>query len=310
MLLDARAMLQSQRPQLLARLREAAGKRRSTTRSPAAPRRRRSSPRSTVTPGQLTLVETSTMDESVIRGNLKRVVENLCYDELQQLNRGVGFLLDAPRSRDRRQPARARHDRRRVRGRAEGRPDRDADQVPGAEGAEPDVAVRDQRDLRRPEQASCRAEDRPGRAARPVNLAGPADRARQDGKRRDAAGPVPPPVAEVDVMAMFQRMFAGGAAFRPQAAPMAGNPQQAMGQAAPGMPQVDVPQFGAPPSQAPMRASFLRRARAIRVSVDPDAGERTGAAVGDPHVRAARPHAVRLRPGRADHLHASTCTKA
>ena len=49
-----------------------------------------------MTPGQLTLVETATMDESVVRGNLKRVVENLCYDELQQLNRGVGFLLERP----------------------------------------------------------------------------------------------------------------------------------------------------------------------------------------------------------------------
>jgi hypothetical protein len=45
---------------------------------------------------KLTLVDTSAMDESVITGNITRVVENLCHDELQQLNRGMGHLLGRP----------------------------------------------------------------------------------------------------------------------------------------------------------------------------------------------------------------------
>jgi hypothetical protein len=36
------------------------------------------------------------MDESVVIGNITRVVENLCHDELQLLNRGVGHLLGDP----------------------------------------------------------------------------------------------------------------------------------------------------------------------------------------------------------------------
>jgi len=45
---------------------------------------------------QLTLVETSSMDESVITGNIVRIVENLCHDELASLNRGIGHLLGRP----------------------------------------------------------------------------------------------------------------------------------------------------------------------------------------------------------------------
>lgn len=45
---------------------------------------------------KLTLVDTSAMDESVITGNITRVVENLCHDELQTLNRGVGHLMGRP----------------------------------------------------------------------------------------------------------------------------------------------------------------------------------------------------------------------
>jgi hypothetical protein len=44
----------------------------------------------------LTLVETSSMDESVLTGNITRIVENLSHDELQTLNRGLGFLLGKP----------------------------------------------------------------------------------------------------------------------------------------------------------------------------------------------------------------------
>jgi hypothetical protein len=45
---------------------------------------------------QLTLVDTSSMDESVITGNIVRIVENLCHDELGALNRGMGHLLGRP----------------------------------------------------------------------------------------------------------------------------------------------------------------------------------------------------------------------
>ena len=44
----------------------------------------------------LTLVDTSSMDESVITGNIVRILENLCHDELLTLNRAVGHLLGRP----------------------------------------------------------------------------------------------------------------------------------------------------------------------------------------------------------------------
>jgi len=44
----------------------------------------------------LTLVDTSAMDESVLSSNIVRVVENQCESELRELNRGVGFLLGRP----------------------------------------------------------------------------------------------------------------------------------------------------------------------------------------------------------------------
>ena len=93
MLLDARGMLQGQRAALLAEFDKRLRKRIDDT---LAGRNEQKPDFAAAAAGQLTLVETATMDESVIRGNLKRVVENLCYDELQQLNRGVGFLLERP----------------------------------------------------------------------------------------------------------------------------------------------------------------------------------------------------------------------
>ena len=45
---------------------------------------------------KLTLVDTEAMDESVLSGNIVRVVENACHEELRELNRGVGFLLGEP----------------------------------------------------------------------------------------------------------------------------------------------------------------------------------------------------------------------
>ena len=45
---------------------------------------------------KLTLIDTHAMDESVVTGNITRVVENLCHDEMQLLNRGIGHLLGQP----------------------------------------------------------------------------------------------------------------------------------------------------------------------------------------------------------------------
>ncbi len=45
---------------------------------------------------ELTLIDTHAMDQSVVIGNITRVVENLCHDELQMLNRGIGHLLGQP----------------------------------------------------------------------------------------------------------------------------------------------------------------------------------------------------------------------
>src|SRR3989441_12791656 len=51
---------------------------------------------STLDARKLTLVDMTAMDESVISGNIVRVGENLCYDELHELNRAVGYLLGRP----------------------------------------------------------------------------------------------------------------------------------------------------------------------------------------------------------------------
>jgi len=45
---------------------------------------------------KLTLVDTTAMDESVLTGNITRIVENLCHDELSTLNRGIGHLMGQP----------------------------------------------------------------------------------------------------------------------------------------------------------------------------------------------------------------------
>ncbi|HXX84474.1 MAG TPA: DUF1631 domain-containing protein [Casimicrobiaceae bacterium] len=51
---------------------------------------------SSVDAGKLTLVDTAAMDESVLSGNIVRVVENLCEGELRELNQALGYLLGRP----------------------------------------------------------------------------------------------------------------------------------------------------------------------------------------------------------------------
>ena len=257
MLLDARGMLQGQRAQLLAEF-EKRLKRRVDDAFAGKSDVKAEFSTVSMTPGQLTLVETSTMDESVIRGNLKRVVENLCYDELQQLNRGVGFLMQ--------------------------RPELETDGNPLSPGTIVDafaVALREiptdtrikfqvLKELNQTSLSEINAiygeinkhladlKIVPG-GARPVNYGAGG---RREARRGDAAPP-PPPAAEVDVMAMFQRMFAGASAMRagmpmgsaanhgaalPQQPMVPGTPQHAMppGMQAPaGAPGAQMP-FGSP----------------------------------------------------------------
>jgi hypothetical protein len=91
--LDARGSLKSERGALMAeferQLRKLIEERIADRTAPKADF-------SKVDASMLTLVETVSMDESVLQGNITRVVENLCHDELSVLNRGVGFLLGKP----------------------------------------------------------------------------------------------------------------------------------------------------------------------------------------------------------------------
>ena len=62
---------------------------------------------------KLTLIDTHAMDETVVTGNITRVVENLCHDELLLLNRGIGHLLGQPDLETDQNPIRADRHRRR-----------------------------------------------------------------------------------------------------------------------------------------------------------------------------------------------------
>ena len=242
MLLDARAVLAGQRGALLGDFERRLRKRIDdgiAGRVVAKPEF------SAAHPAELTLVETATMDESVIRGNLKRIIENLCYDELQKLNRGIGFLLE--------------------------RPDLETDGNPLAPATIVDAFAESLKDIKTETRIKFQVLKELNQAAlgdlngiygdlnkhlaglnvvpggmRAVNLGGGPDRVRNaraaEPRRLEA-----PPQPEVDVMALFQRMFAGGAMPRQgqQDAPMHGMPMQ-------GMPmQAGAPLSGMPPSALP-----------------------------------------------------------
>ena len=93
MFLDARGALKSERPALMAeferQLRKLVDERIAGRSEPKADF-------SKADASNLTLVETLSMDEQVLTGNITRVVENLCHDELTTLNRGFGYLLGQP----------------------------------------------------------------------------------------------------------------------------------------------------------------------------------------------------------------------
>jgi hypothetical protein len=249
MLMDARAVLQGQRAALLAdfekRMRRrvddiVAGKHETKPEFGAAH------------PTELTLVENATMDESVIRGNLKRVIENLCYDELQQLNRGIGFLLD--------------------------RPDLETDGNPLAPASIVDSFAEALRDVKTETRIKFQVLKELNQVSlvdvnaiygdlnkhlaalnvvpagmRTLNLGSSAAHARPAVKAERK--PEAPPQPEVDVMALFQRMFAGGG-MRP---PARGMPQMAPGGGMPPMsaagPMAQMPVGGGMP-QMPAGPSY------------------------------------------------------
>ncbi len=91
--LDARHLLKGERPALMA---EFERQLRRTINDRIAGKVAEKVDFSKADTANLTLVETSSMDESVLVGNITRIVENLSYDELQTLNRGLGHLLGRP----------------------------------------------------------------------------------------------------------------------------------------------------------------------------------------------------------------------
>jgi hypothetical protein len=226
--LDARGTLQGDRPALMAeferQLRKLIDERIAGKAEPKADF-------SKVDASKLALVETLSMDESVLQGNITRVVENLCHDELAVLNRGVGYLL--------------------------GQPDLATEANPlgpativgafskavGSLNAERKIKFQIMKDLNQAQLGEIAtiyadlnkrltqlnmvpAHSRSG----VVNRGGAADR--MAAKAAAAAGmpPPPPSTPEIDVMAMFKRMY---------------------GSPTPSMPALLSPSFGAPSAGAP-----------------------------------------------------------
>ncbi len=159
---------------------------------------------------KLTLVENITMDESVLTGNIARVVENVCYEELQTLNRAIGHLVGNP---DLETAANPLAPEAFVVAFAEALKTVKAEQrVKFTILKELNQAplVRHRHDVFRSQQeAPVDARDSVGLAAvhhQPRRAVGsrPWDGAgRRDARRRAA------PPAEMDVMALFRRMYAG-----------------------------------------------------------------------------------------------------
>jgi hypothetical protein len=230
MFLDARGTLMAERPALMAeferQLKKIIDDRVSGKTEPKADF-------SKVDASKLTLVETVSMDEAVLTGNITRVVENLCHDELAALNRGVGYLL--------------------------GQPDLPTDGNPlgpstivGAFSkavnslkADRKIKFQIMKDLNQAQLGDINAiyaylnehltrlNMMPSQSRSTINRerSSPADRTEA---KKGAPKPPPPPAAsELDVMAMFKRMY-GSATPQPQA------PQPGM-QQMPQMPQMQMP---------------------------------------------------------------------
>jgi hypothetical protein len=218
---------------------------------------------------ELTLVETETMDESVITGNLKRAMENACGEPLAALNRAVGHLLD--------------------------RPELELQDNPFAPATIVDAFADAVRELKAESRIKLQVlkemnlvaladlgkiyEDLIRRLAElnvvpagvRVAAMGGGDRPRHEARRPEA----PASGAEVDVRALFQRMFAGGAVPRtgPHAAagPHAASPvPPAYGAAEPegDFPQIQLPGGGVAgtrmfPTMAPTPSGYVPAAPII-----------------------------------------------
>jgi hypothetical protein len=235
LLMDARAVMLAQRPALMADF-EKRMRRRIDERLSGGDEKKPDFSKADLS--DLALVETATMDEAVITGNLKRVIENACYEELALLNRGMGQLLD--------------------------RPDLETDRNPLAPATIVDAfadALREVKTDARIKLQVLKEMNQAGladvssiyadlnkrllelhvvpTAMRAINVGGGADRARHEPRPEARRPEVPAANAEVDVMALFQRMFAGGAMPR---GPAPASPGIA---ASPGVPPAP-PAFGAP----------------------------------------------------------------
>ena len=214
--LDARGTLKGERPALMA---EFESQLRSLINQRIANKAEPKIDFSKADTENLTLVDTSSMDETVLNGNITRVVENACHDELLTLNRGLGHLM--------------------------GNPDLSTDANPLAPAtivdafshavqtlkAERRIKFQIMKDLNQAPLGGIaliykdlnlhllKLNVVPGLSKHHVvNRGGPADRAAERAAAKAAKEAAPPP--EVDVMAMFKRMY-GSATPTAQAPPSA-----------------------------------------------------------------------------------------
>ena len=194
---------------------------------------------------KLTLVDTHAMDESVLTGNITRVVENLCHDELQLLNRGIGHLL--------------------------GQPELETDRNPFAPATIVDAFAEALQTIKTEHAVKHTILKELNRASlteingiyadlnkhlqnlhvMPAGASRPSPIRRTGGPRRAkdtaaaASGEVSSPSPEIDVMELFRRRFGGGAspnvaAGAPGSAVFGGSPGM------PGMPGANMPWQGTP----------------------------------------------------------------
>jgi len=259
LLIDARDVMRAQRPALLADFEKRLRRRIDERLSGEDQRNKPDFSKADLS--DLTLVEITTMDESVITGNLKRVIENACYEELALLNRGVGHLMERPDLE------------------TDGNPLAPATIVDAFADAlrevktDPRIKLQVLKEMNQVGLADVSAiyadlnkrltelHVVPG-AMRAINAAGRGDRAPHDARQETRRPEAPVPNAEVDVMALFQRMFAGGAPPRGQPMPpsMPGMPAAAPGgapsYAASEGGNLDFPQIQAPGGGASASRTF------------------------------------------------------
>jgi Protein of unknown function (DUF1631) len=256
MFLDARGALMAERPALMAeferQLRKIIDDRVSGKTEPKADF-------SKVDASKLTLVETVSMDEAVLTGNITRVVENLCHDELAALNRGVGYLLGQPDMP------------------TEGNPLGPATIVgaftKAVNSLKTDRKIKFQimKDLNQAQLGDINAiyaylnehltrlNMMPSQTRSAINRERSSAADRADTRKSGPKPPPPPASSELDVMAMFKRMY-GSATPQPQASgmqqqmpqmqmpqmQMPAYPQQLMPSGSDDLPVINMPQMPAP----------------------------------------------------------------